>query len=204
MDGSKRKRKTVDPCKRCFLHEMYCICGGLSKISTKLRVDLVVHCKELKRTTNTGRLISEILTNQKVWIRGLEDQPLDHESVLDPDYTPLLLYPSEDAVELDADFMATFQSLKPIQLIVPDGNWRQASKVHYRVEAFKNIQRVKLPECLADREVLVRKETKPAGMSTLESIGYSLGFLEDMDAQNHVLKAYMMKKNATLKSRGGK
>jgi DTW domain-containing protein YfiP len=39
----------------------------------------------------------------------------------------LLFYPSEDAVELDKELVA--QDQKPIQLIVPDGTWRQASKV---------------------------------------------------------------------------
>ncbi len=199
-----RKRKTQEPCQGCFLHQMYCICSELFKIKTEVRIDLVIHYKELKRTSNTGRLISEVLYNQRIWIRGREGAPLEHQSVLDEDYNPLLLYPSDDAAELTASFLKDRGFDKPVQLIVPDGNWRQASKVHYRVEEFKHIQRVKLPEDLADRDDLLRKETKPAGMSTLESIAYSLGFLESLEAQKHVMKAYLMKKNATLKARGEK
>lgn len=199
-----RKRKTKQPCQGCFLHKRHCICENLFKLETRVRIDLVVHCKELKRTSNTGRLISEVLSNQRIWIRGRQGQPLDHGSILDGTYTPLLLYPSEEAFELTPSLLKELSIAKPVQLIVPDGNWRQASKVHYRVEEFKDVQRVRLPEDLADREDLLRKETKPAGMSTLESIAYSLGFLESSEAQDHVMKAYLMKKKATLKARGEK
>lgn len=169
-----------------------------------MRVDLLVHYKELKRTTNTGRLIIELLEKSKIWIRGQKDAPLDHSKVLLEDHTPLLLYPSDEAIELSPGFMNEMSFEKPIQLIVPDGNWRQASKVHYRVEDFKHIQRVKLPESFADRENLVRKESKIDGMSTLESIAHALGLIESPEAGSHVLKAYRVKKNATLKARGEK
>lgn len=199
-----RKRKTKEPCDKCFLHIDHCICEHLKKIDLATRVDLIVHYKELKRTTNTGRLISELLERQKIWIRGLEDTPLDHSLILDPSYQALLLYPADDAMELTGEFMASLPSDRPIQLLVPDGNWRQASKVHYRVEELKGVQRVKLPEKLADRENLVRKESKPAGMSTLESIGHALGVLEGECVKEHILGGYQRKKEATLKARGEK
>jgi DTW domain-containing protein YfiP len=41
----------------------------------------------------------------------------------------LLFYPRADAVELDRELVC--QDPRPIQLIVPDGTWRQARKIHY-------------------------------------------------------------------------
>ncbi len=186
------------------MHIDHCICEHLDKIELLTRVDLVVHYKELKRTTNTGRLISELLTNQKIWVRGVENEPLDHSLILDPSYKALLLYPADDAADLTKEFINSLEGDLPIQLVVPDGNWRQASKVHYRVEELKGVQRIKLPEVLADRENLVRKESKPAGMSTLESIGHALGVLEGESARDHILEGYRQKKEATLKARGEK
>ncbi len=173
-------------------------------IKNKVRVDLVVHEKELKRTTNTGRLIKEVLINSNIWVRGKKDSPLDHSKILDLGLHPLLLYPSEDAVVLDEDFISDRGFQKPIQLIVPDGNWRQASKVHYRVSEFNALMRVTLPKGIADRSSLLRQESKDEGMSTLESIAHALHFLEGPDVGQHVLEAYHLKKKATLKARLGK
>lgn len=199
----KGKRKTQAPCQGCFLHIDRCICSQLKQVESLTRVDLVVHYKELKRTTNSGRLIEKLLKNQNLWVRGQLDAPLDHGSVLKKeDHVPLLLYPSDEAEVLSKDWVKQHKSEKPFQLIVPDGNWRQASKVHYRIEEFKHIKRVTLSEENPDRENLLRLESKPDGMSTLEAIGRALGYLEGEDLKGHILNAYALKKEAVLKGRG--
>lgn len=86
--------------------------------------------------------------------------------------------------------------------MIPDGNWRQASKVHYRVEDLKGVPRVTLPPDLSDRESLLRLETKENGMSTLEAIGHALGVLESLEVRDHLLAVYRLKKEAVLKGRG--
>ena len=127
---TQRQRKTKDPCAVCFLHKDRCICHAIPLLDLQTRVCLVIHAKELKRTTNTGRLALQALKNSEMHVRGEGKEKLDLSEILDPVYQPLLLYPSDDAVELDADFVASLK--KPVLLIVPDGNWRQASKVHHR------------------------------------------------------------------------
>ena len=87
-------------------------------------------------------------------------------------------------------------------MLVPDGNWRQASKVHYRVSDFKDVPRITLPGETADRTNLLRKETKDEGMSTLEAIAYLLGLIEGESVKEHILNAYKLKKTSQLKSRG--
>lgn len=199
----KGKRKTQAPCQGCFLHVERCICSQLKQVESLTRVDLVVHYKELKRTTNSGRLIESLLENQNIWVRGQLDAPLDYKSIVkEVDHTPLLLYPSDEAEVLSKQWVEDNKSEKPFQLIVPDGNWRQASKVHYRVEDFKHIKRVTLSENTFDRENLLRKESKPDGMSTLEAIGHTLGYLEGEGLKAHILEGYSLKKEAVLKGRG--
>ena len=162
-----RKRKTKNPCQRCFLSEQRCLCSLIPRLATRTQLALVIHAKELKRTTNTGRLAVEALTNSKVWIRGELNRALDFADLLSPDYHPLLFFPSEDAVELSADFVATIG--KPIRLIVPDGSWRQASKLHYRHRELDGVTRVKISEVNTATQHL-RAENTPEGMSTLEAI----------------------------------
>jgi len=202
MNTTKGKRKTKSPCQGCFLHMERCICSQLNKFNNSVHVDLLIHHKELKRTSNSGRLIEACLENQKMWVRGLRNQPLDHTLVLKPDHQSLLLYPSEDALVLDRNWFEAHKDEKPFQLLVPDGNWRQASKVHYRVKEFKNIPRVTLASHLSDKCHLLRCETKDNGMSTLEAIGHALGVLDKPGCKEHLLKAYKLKKEAVLRARG--
>lgn len=199
-----RKRKPKDPCHVCGINSQFCICVDFKTIDTKTRVDLIVHHKELKRTSNTGRLIQILLKNQKIWIRGEIDQPLDHLQILNPDYSPVLLFPSEAATVASAESLTTLAQGKPLQILVPDGNWRQASKVHYRVKELKAIPRVTLPSRLADRDGLLRKETKDDGMSTIEALAHLLGFIEGVKVKEHLLAAYSLKKKTQLSFRGVK
>ena len=71
-----RKRKTIDPCERCGLHRSLCICGEIPLLSLATQVVLVIHAKELKRTTNTGRLAIHALLNSKMCVRGEGQVPL--------------------------------------------------------------------------------------------------------------------------------
>jgi DTW domain-containing protein YfiP len=199
-----RKRKPNSPCAKCGINQSLCICDQLHQIDLKTRVDLIIHHRETKRTTNTGQLISSLLSNQKIHVRGLQNKPLDHSNVLDPAYNAILLYPCDEAIPLSLKSVKNLSCEKPLQLIVPDGNWRQASKVHYRVEEFKDLPRVTLKDLIADKDSLLRKESKENGMSTLEAIANALYFIEGAEAHKHLLKAYKIKKNTTLKLRGTK
>ena len=194
----ERQRKTKAPCPGCGLHLQRCICELMMALPTRTRVCLVVHAKELKRTTNTGRLVVKALSNSQMLVRGLGD--LDLSTLLTPNYTSLLLYPSENAIELTDEFVRTLQP--PIQLIVPDGNWRQASKVHTRHQELQDIPRVKLP-LPAQREMHLRNESHPYGMATLEAIASALSIVENPKTGDYLQTIYQAKLKQTLAGRQG-
>ncbi len=194
-----RKRKTKDPCPICFLHKKLCICQSIPSINLQTKVWLMIHAKELKRTTNTGRLAIKALLNSEMKIRGMKDKPVDLANILTAEYHPLLLYPSSQAVELDKKLLTTLT--KPILLIVPDGNWRQASKVHIRHPEFKSIQCVVITAKNTSTEFL-RKESTENGMATLQAIAYALGVIEGKYVQDQLLELYQLKLSQTIKSRG--
>jgi DTW domain-containing protein YfiP len=198
-----RLRKTKEPCPLCFLHLDLCICEFIPKLNLKTRVSLVVHYKELKRTTNTGRLAIAALSNSEMLVRGeiqIEDpKALDLSTLIMPNYESVLFYPSTDAIELSPEWVAAQK--KPIHLIVPDGNWRQASKVHYRHPELKELNRVKItPKCQATQ--WMRKETVEGGMATLEAIARALEILEGREVGGSLLNLYQLKLERTLASRG--
>ncbi len=194
-----RKRKTKAPCPGCFLHSDLCICDQIPRLDLKTKVTLVVHAKELKRTTNTGRLAILALVNSEMRVRGDDRNGMDLSELLSNDYNSLLFYPSECASELTHDLIN--ESPKPVQLIVPDGNWRQASKVHYRHKELKGLKRVKIstPNTAQFR---LRTEILPAGMATLEAIAHALRIIEGESVFEKLIAVYNAKLQQTLIGRG--
>ncbi|MEK6628299.1 MAG: tRNA-uridine aminocarboxypropyltransferase [Bdellovibrionota bacterium] len=197
----KGQRKTQNPCEVCFLHKNLCICEFIPKLNLKTKLTLIIHARELKRTTNTGMLAVKALTNSEVFVRGKIDAPLDLTSQLTPDYRHVLFYPSDEAVELNEVFVR--KSLLPINLIVPDGNWRQASKVHHRHSELKDLPRVMIKAPNIETQFL-RAETTEFGMATLQAIAYAFGFTEGEEVKAELLKLYKLKLSRTLQGRGVK
>lgn len=180
----------------CFLHLQRCICSSIPKIELKTKLTLVIHHRELKRTTNTGRLAVQALVNSEMHVRGKEGEALQAASLLSADYEPYILYPSEDAVDLES-----LKPLKPVQLIVSDGNWRQAGKLHRRHEELKNIPRVRISQKNLARYNL-RNEHFAVGFSTLEAIAIAIGHFEGDSVKDQLIALYRAKLKATLAGRG--
>ncbi len=194
-----RKRKTIAPCPTCFLHVDRCICSLIPSLTLKTKISLIVHTKELKRTTNTGRLAIKALVNSEMRIRGEGKEALDLSDLLSSGYKTYLFYPSDEAVELDENLVKS--SPLPIQLIVPDGNWRQASKVHYRHHELKDVVRVKITTPNLN-PLHMRAENTEHGMATLEAIAQALGIIEGKAVGDVMMKLYQDKLEATLRGRG--
>lgn len=199
MPPVTRQRKTKQPCDQCFLHPSRCICALIPKLSLKTRVTLIIHAKELKRTTNTGRLALLTLTNSGCRIRGERDVKLELTDLLDPQFDTLMLYPSDSATVLDANYLKRLH--RPIHLLVPDGNWRQASKLHYRHKELHAVPRVTLAVQVPTQAVL-RKESVCNGMATLQAIALALGVIEGEAVGNQIMSVYNNKLHQTLQGRG--
>lgn len=193
-----RKRKTTDPCPICFLHRSRCICASIPKIELQTKLSLIIHAKELKRTTNTGRLATHALVNSQMIIRGGDRQRLDLSHLLSPVYESYVLFPSADAIDLD-----DLTPKKPVQLIISDGNWRQAGKLNTRHPELKHLPRVKISRKNLSLHHL-RKEHFDEGLSTLEAIALALSTIEGPDVGERLMALYHAKLNATLAGRGVK
>ncbi len=194
-----RKRKTKDPCEGCALHKSLCICSVFPSLDLATRVSLVIHHRELKRTTNTGQLALRALKNSQQFVRGVGREAVDLSCLLDEAYQPLLFYPSDDAVELSAEYLAQFN--RPIHLIVPDGNWRQASKVAIRHPELSSVPRIKISTPNSSG-VHLRVEHMAEGMATLEAIACALRVIEGEAVGDALGAVYQAKLNATLRGRG--
>ena len=172
----------------------------MPSLHIKTHIVLVIHAKELKRTTNTGRLAVKILINSEMRVRGKDREILDLSDLLVPEYRTLLFYPSKDAIELTSNLVN--EDPRRIRLIVPDGNWRQASKVHYRHHELKDIPRVQITTPNLNHGHM-RAETTESGMATLEAIASALGIIEGDEVKNKLMDFYQLKLQGTLRGRTG-
>jgi DTW domain-containing protein len=166
---------------------------------TQTHVVIVMHHREVKMPTNTGRLAHQCLVNSKLVVRGLKDAPVDTATLVRPNTTALLLHPCDDAMSLDEHF--TTKIAPPYTLIVPDGSWRQASKVGSREEGLRDVQRVML-RMGEPTQYRLRKETKQDGLATLEAIARALGVLDSPEAEAKLTTIFSLMVARTLRSRG--
>jgi DTW domain-containing protein YfiP len=193
-----KRERAKNRCPVCLMSAPLCLCAERPTLATTTAVILVMHHREVKMPTNTGRLAHQCLSNSALVLRGLEGAParIDLAGAVG---TPLLLHPTDDAVELDEAFTA--RVAPPYTLIVPDGSWRQASKMGQREEALRHVQRVKLAAGAPSRYRL-RRETKPEGLATLEAIARALGVLESPAVEDALLAVFDLMVERTLRSRG--
>ena len=191
--------RTKDPCPICYLTRTLCICDSIPTLDLNTRVCLVVHVRELKRTSNTGRLALRALVNSEMRVRGDTREPRDLRDLLNSRYRTFLFYPSDDAVELDNELVARDRT--PIQLIVPDGTWRQASKVHFRHHELRDVPRVKISAPDSSKFHL-RAQHRPEGMATLQAIAHALGVLEGDLVKAQLMKLYDLRVERALVARG--
>lgn len=191
-----RRDNSSARCLRCCLHASLCICDQIPRLVTLTRLLLVLHYKEARKPTNSGRLAAECLPNSEVWVRGHGPGSAD-TLVPDRDRLSLLLYPAEDAIPL-TEFS---NSERPIRLIVPDGTWRQASKVRHRVVGLKDVPRVTLPEGPVT-EYRLRHELREGGLATMEAIARAFGILEGTETQEALERIFRIMVDRARWARG--
>lgn len=182
---------------RCHLHASLCMCSHIPHLLTRTRLVLVTHYREDRKPTNTGRLATECLSNSEIWVRGHAQQPCEH-FVIDPQTLPVVLFPGEASIPL-ADFIGASQ---PVTLIVPDGTWRQASKVPHRVPSLTGVPLVSLPNAGPVTQYRLRNETREGGLATMEAIARALGLLEGPEVQAVLERVFRIMVERTLWSRG--
>ncbi|HEX5607346.1 MAG TPA: tRNA-uridine aminocarboxypropyltransferase [Candidatus Binatia bacterium] len=191
--------KAKQRCSRCGASLTLCMCAEVPRLGLRTKISLVIHHRELSRSSNTGLLAHQSLVNSEVRIRGESRETLDLSDLLSPDYRTLLFFPSTDALELDRELVC--QDSRPIQLIVPDGTWRQAHKVHSRHPELRNIPRVKIS---APNHAIfqLRAQSRPERMATLQAIACALRVIEGGLAAARLMKLYEARIDRTLRARG--
>jgi DTW domain-containing protein YfiP len=195
----RHQRRASDACEICATSRTACLCDVVPRIELRTKVCLVIHHRELSRSSNTGLLALRALVNSEMRIRGEGREALDLKDLITLQYRTFLFYPSGDAAELDEALV--MQERTPIQLLVPDGTWRQARKIHSRHPELRDLPRVKI-STPNNSTFQLRAQTRPERMATLQAIAQGLGIIEGDLVRIQLMKLYRAKIERTLKGRG--
>ena len=196
---SQRKKYWLR-CERCLMRQELCLCAEIPAIAIDTRLILVMNKREIKVPTNSGRLAAQAIPHTRILCRGVEDAPYDLAEHLPTDRPSVLLYPADDAQVLTREWVA---SEGPFHLVVPDGNWRQTSKMRRRDPVMAALRCVRLPAG-APSAYKVRKESKAEGLATMEAIARALGIMEGPSVQAELERLFLLMVTRTLASRGQK
>lgn len=193
-----QRSKRAPRCDVCRMHCALCLCAQLPRLELSTRVVLIMHHREVSKTTATGPLALRALAGSSLCVHGEPGSLLD----LRPEHAPgrrvMLLFPRDDAKVLTPELLA--QDRRPVTLLVPDGNWRQASRASRRIPGVAEAECVELAAGAPTRYRL-RHEPKVGGLATFEAIARALGVLESVTVQQQLETLFERMVAATLSTR---
>lgn len=189
-------------CTECQLNLTACMCPEIKSLENKTHVTFVVHIQERILSSNTARLAHRMLKKSDFFYRGEWKKPLSQDSLLKEGHTPLYLFPDDDAVEITDSFIERIT--QPIQLIVPDGRWKQTKKTYRRLPILAGVQKVKLPkELLRPSQYRLRAEPQDDFVCTFEAVNIALYALEkDEKLKSEMERAFTIMVERSLWIRG--
>jgi DTW domain-containing protein YfiP len=181
------------------MHAATCVCEHIVPLALETRVVLIMHYKELPKTTATGPMALAALENSELHVHGRRDQPVELDHLHQEERRVLVLFPQEGACSLSEAFRN--EDPRPVTLIVPDGSWHQASRMPKRIGAVARAEAVTLPPGPTTRWG-VRRETHPSGLATFEAIARALGYLESDAVRVELESLFERMVTATFQNRG--
>jgi DTW domain-containing protein YfiP len=182
------------------MHTDLCVCDLLVPLDTATELVVVSHRYEMGKPTNTGRLAIMCLARARLCIRGRQD--VENDPVTwGPERTPLLLFPTPDAIPLDEWKARQPANAPPVTLIVPDGTWRQTKRIRRRVPGLAEVTAVSLPGAVLSTRRM-RQPIFSHHMATMEAVAHAYGILDGPAAEAHLMRAYRTVVERTLWSNG--
>lgn len=190
-------------CPVCRMHVNLCVCAFMPHYDLATKIIIFMQRTEHRIISSTAHYIPKIFKNAEIRIRGgVDKKPMDTSGIINEQTQPMILYPTDDAKVLSAEFVSMIK--KPISLIVPDGSWRQTMRIVRRLDPDKKIPRVILPPGPVSNYRL-RTSRKMGGVCTFEAIARALGVIEGKEVQEK-LEAFfdaMVERVLWTRGRGG-
>ncbi len=153
-----------------------------------------MHHKEWSRRSNSAHLLALSLAQVTLHTHGAPNQPTAWPKPKQNERL-CVLFPSEEAAPLTP---ADAQDLS--QLIVLDGNWRQAKKAANRIKKLVNPIFRTIPYN-GPSEFMLRTQSTEDRLSTYEAVARALSILEDPSYLDPMMTLFRAHVSVTLTER---
>ena len=198
-------------CDGCRLPPRWCVCGALPMVEPRAAVDVLLHRREQWRPSSTGALLARALRGARLHIHRPDPcsraSPVLPTSLLRPGHECFVLHPQGEPID---DAAAIASRPLPVQVVLLDGNWREAGEMLRLVkataataarEATAPLRVVGLPAGMPGR-FWIREAPAPGQLSTAEACGAILDLLGDTRAAESLRLHFELHVWATLRARG--
>ncbi|HVZ65348.1 MAG TPA: DTW domain-containing protein [Lacunisphaera sp.] len=180
-------------CPRCRFTPRWCVCEAERTVTTPLAVDVLIHRRELRRPTSTGRLISRIMPASRAHVYERLIRP-EREAIVRPGRELWILHPRGDPAP-------TGVPPEAVQLLLLDGSWTEAATMLAAVEGWG--RRIRVPEAGPSRYWL-RGARDGGKLSTIEALIALLGHLGLASEAAELHGQFELHVYAGLRTRGAK
>ena len=204
LAGAKR-------CEGCRLPPRWCLCGALAQVDTAVAVDILIHRREQWRPSSTGALLARSIRGARLHVHRPDprcrEAPMLPAALLRPDHVCWVLHPQGDSI---TDECPPAPSAQPRQVVLLDGNWREAGEMLRLINAAAGaagregsaaLRVVRLPEGAPGR-FWIREAPAPGQRATAEACGTILGLLGESAAAERLRLHFELHVWATLRARG--
>lgn len=169
-------------CYKCFKPISNCLCKYTKELDTKIKFIFLMHPKEFRRQrTGTGNLAHICLKDSEI-IVGLDFEKNERlQSLLkDKKYFPVLMYPSENALNAKSQNFVQSIGGKTLLVLILDATWFCAKKM---IEHNPFLLELPYLSFYGDyRSIFTFKhEPKPECVSTIESCYYLIKEFQSVD-----------------------
>jgi len=137
---------------------------------------LLVHPREVRSTVGTAWILRRSISNLK-WVRsnglGIDDNQPFQELIGSPEHSPLLLFPGENAFNLNQGSLEEWAQLVPQGkrplFVVIDGTWTEAKVMLQRSHVLKSLPRVSF-DVSKESEYGFKRQPHPSCLSSVEGV----------------------------------
>ena len=175
-------------CTKCNYPIKTCLCRFITPVKHETKILVLQHPSEVNNKKNTIRVLSLLTDNIEIVIGENEEDFSVVKSLLNqPNIDCFLLYPSKKAktwdeytVEQNSNFKYKSEKISPKNvLIVLDGTWKKAKKIHLCNPWLKNIPNLTLGSA-RKTTYDIRKSSVELGLSSIEAIAFALEDIENI------------------------
>lgn len=176
-------------CNKCSFSIKNCYCKEIIPIDTNVKIIILIHPKEARhQKTGTGKLTHLSIKDSEL-IKGIDftDNIRVNELINNKSYFPVLLYPSNNALNIDDKAFYNSLNNKKLLIFILDGTWWQAKVM---IRESKNLHLI--PHLSFKKKYIskffFKKQPKKNYLSTIESVYYLLLSLKKNNIVNKSAK----------------